>query len=117
MSKPFKKRLYDWTVVFVITHAKFNRGTKNLFALIFLPSMALAFFWGYLFPTLVRVIGSDTIIISPILARLGISAYPILAGLVFPLVLSYFMLFPLCRGTQVLMPEHFDEELVVGGEE
>lgn len=103
-----KKTFRDWGIRFVCHFAR-NNVSNNMFALIVLPAILIGACWGYGYPALLHALSFQTIhtlMVATKLAKLGwlLAAIP-------PAVITYFMIHPLCRGIQALLPDTFTVDI------
>lgn len=103
-----KKKLWELTVRFVCHYAR-NNVSKNQLALIILPFGGAGLLWGYAYPVLKVAI--DAPWLQPVLRAAYLHNLKWAIALLPPLVISYFLLYPICRGIQVACPAEFEEEL------
>lgn len=112
----FKESFETWGKRFVAKSAYKLRGIKNLVALLVLPAATLGFCWGWMYWEIIKAISTEPTIRSIFkaagLAQLG--SY-FLAALC-PFAISIVMILPICRSLQILLPDVFDEELLLDGE-
>lgn len=82
-------------------------ASKNVFGLLLLPSIGLGFLWGFAFIKIRHVTQSDQFL--GFLGTFNAEPLAVFLGVVPFVLVSFFAIYPIARGIQLLMPETFDD--------
>lgn len=82
-------------------------ASKNIFVLLVGPSLGLGFLWGFAFIKISHVTQSPMFL--KFLGTFNAEFLAVFLATVPFLLVTYFVLYPISRGIQLLMPETFDD--------